>query len=140
MRNADRQIAKREGVVGVNARAWQWVCRYRTGVPSIDGVQVVELVVTAMRRLDLLFALQSPWGCLWFVGGRVRAKEGFSGQTLWPLPRGYPASGRPVKPDSRRENQRANWNSTQRLANMRGACRSERIQAAAEWEIRDKEV
>ena len=41
------------------------------------------------------------------------------GQILWPLRRDRRVSGRPVKPDSRRGNQRANWNATQRLANMR---------------------
>ena len=40
-----------------------------------------------------------------------------------------------MKPDSRRKNQRANWNSTQRLANMGRSCRSERIRAASKWEI-----
>ncbi len=52
--------------------------------------------------------------------------------SLW---RGRLASGRPVKPDARRENRRANWNSTQPLANMGGSCRSERIRAESKWEI-----
>ena len=42
------------------------------------------------------------------------------------LRRGRPASGQPVKPDSCRENQRANWNSAQLLANLGKSCRSER--------------
>jgi hypothetical protein len=40
-----------------------------------------------------------------------------------------------VKPNSQRENQRAYWNFTQRLANIRRSCRSERIRAASKWEI-----
>ena len=45
------------------------------------------------------------------------------------------ASLRPVKPDSRRKNQRAKRHSTQRLANTGRSCRSECIRAASKWEI-----
>jgi len=39
-----------------------------------------------------------------------------------------------MKPDSRRENWRANWNSTQPLATM-GGCRLERIRAESKWDL-----
>ena len=49
------------------------------------------------------------------------------------------ASLRPVKPDSRREIQRANWHPVQRLANLGRSCRSVRIRADSKREIRDTE-
>ena len=61
--------------------------------------------------------------------------ENHTQTSLW---RGRLASGRPVKPDARRRNRRANWNSTQSLANMGGSCRSERIRVESKWEISDK--
>lgn len=43
-----------------------------------------------------------------------------------------------MKPDSRREIQWADWNSTHPLANMEASCCSERIRGASKWEIRGK--